>query len=1411
MRKYTLSYLQNLLCFSTPFLKNSHSNCRCYFLQLSNGYAKNIMKRTFFSILFTSLFINNYAAISVINENNDYASINHSVETNVIFSSANTTNKSFYMADIVSAPLAASVQIYASNATIANLVAAGGNLRWYDVAIGGTELPLTTALVDNVTYYVSQTVGGVESTRTAVLAKRISEVSQNFCGSATVANFVTAPVSNAKVNWYTTATGGEALASNTPLVSGNYYVEMEKTGSDFNIVKTNLQVPVGITTGDKGSIFFASLGGSSVQKMNSDGSNLVTLISGLSYPIGVSIDNMSNIWFAEYLGTSVGKITADGSNTIKYSNGLRQPYRVIVAPNGKVLIAEPSEGSVKQMNADGTDLQILKSNLGNIYDIQFLKDQKIIVTTDDGIFKMDANGDNLSKISNVETIYALAVDHQGRIVYIANGGLYRMNTDGLNVETLLTGLGLSLGIAIEDNGNILITDANNNRILRVESYITNRVLVSVSVNSQPGANNIIYVDANVSGGTGKGNSWGNAQKSLSDALKCARQQNDFIAANPLKIYVARGTYYPQYNAKDDKFTINDDRNNSFVLVKNVQLFGGFDPVNAINDLTKNRVFGDGGSVLSGDLGIKNNNSDDAYHVVVASGDLQHALMDGFTITKGNANGGGGVSSSISVNNNVIYNDYAGGIYTVNSSPNFLNLNINNNKAKSGAGIFNSGSSPLVRNSIIKDNNADDQGGGIYNENLSTLTVANSIINGNKAISKGGAISDNDSSSKIYNTIIWGNTALGLYADVYTQGNMVIKHSITQEYNTSQSADNNLVGVDPLFVNATVGDYRLRANSPAIDKGNNSFYITNGGSITDKDLGNSFRFSHCDIDIGVYEFQNGEDSFWTSSAWLDGFRPNQNRNACIESPYNIPNDFTANNIKIKPSGSLSIQPNHSVTVYGNITQAADNQIVLEIDASLLQINNNSINSNHKVTVKRGVKMRKMDYTYWGTPVSGQKLLNDTAINDGFSVGTPNGRIWEYNEPNDYFKASTDNYFVPGKAYAIRGKDSFDDNALSSSTYRYVGTANNGRYFVDVQKSKNTIVQGVEYEHGYNLIGNPYPSNIDFEAFYNLENNKNYIAAKAWFWTNSAPHINQSGSGYNGNNYATITLTGGVPPTTTQPDAGLTPTQFIKVGQGFIVQVKDPSSLISPLVKHSLTFDNSIRSNNTGVFYNAKNAKTKDRFWLELISPQGFTNTILIGYIPGATNQYDVDYDAEIMVIGDDALYTKQNGSRLQIEGRQYPLSKQDMLPLGTRFADAGIYKIHLRNPEGVFNQTQDIYLKDKLLNKTINLSEVENYSFQAVKGVEDNRFEIVYKPEAYLTTEATNKNQIKVYKTEHDFVVFSNTKKIQKLELYDVNGRLLSINQNEGKEMKINHEVLSNAVYLLKIYQEGELFIKKVIK
>jgi gliding motility-associated-like protein/uncharacterized repeat protein (TIGR01451 family) len=135
-----------------------------------------------------------------------------------------------------------------SNATVASLAATGTSVKWYTQATGGTALASTTALA-NGTYYASQTLNSCESATRASIRVTITATpaptasNQTFCeiSNATVANLAATGTS---VKWYTSPTGGTALASTTALVNGTYYASQTLNSCES---ATQAQITVTIT------------------------------------------------------------------------------------------------------------------------------------------------------------------------------------------------------------------------------------------------------------------------------------------------------------------------------------------------------------------------------------------------------------------------------------------------------------------------------------------------------------------------------------------------------------------------------------------------------------------------------------------------------------------------------------------------------------------------------------------------------------------------------------------------------------------------------------------------------------------------------------------------------------------------------------------------------------------------------------------------------------------------------------------------------------------------------------------------------------------------------------------------------------------------------------------------------------
>lgn len=550
--------------------------------------------------------------------------------------------------------------------------------------------------------------------------------------------------------------------------------------------------------------------------------------------------------------------------------------------------------------------------------------------------------------------------------------------------------------------------------------------------------------------------------------------------------------------------------------------------------------------------------------------------------------------------------------------------------------------------------------------------------------------------------------------------------------------------------------------------------------------------------------------WTSAMTWDNGMPNSLKRAVIASNYNTQKDgnIEAYDLLIKQSASVTVFADTFVKLIDKFANEGDeNTFVIQSDGDLLQVNN--VVNTGKITVKRSTRLPMMGYNYWSAPVTGQNLYQ---FSDGYNQAAPpvnpQGTPWKnffiYNEANNYFVTSLPNEmtlnaaseFQTGRGYAIRGKNSFPKTIAEKtlpSDFQFVGVPNNG----DLQ-SQN--LKWTNASRGYNMVGNPYPSNVDMDKFFDA--NKDIIEPKVYFWTNNDMSLlTQQGGSYSGNNYAIYNRVGGIAATFSGVNKAK-PKQAVKVGQGFIVRTK-ASGKDKPLV-----FNNEMRTSENGVFFNYKMAQ-KDRFWINLNSPSDINNEILVAYLPDATNDIDRDYDAELLSVGNDAIWTNVNNLKLGIQARASFNDTSDVVSLGVKFSESGDFTISINDKEGQFQSEQVIYLKDKS-NATITEISKYPYTFYANKGTETNRFEIIYQPEKTLSTENISKETISIYQHQ-DHIIVKSSEVINNVQLYDTLGRMVfTINSNQ-KDIAINAASFNAGMYIIKVNTVNNFVTKKLLK
>lgn len=230
-------------------------------------------------------------------------------------------------------------------------------------------------------------------------------------------------------------------------------------------------------------------------------------------------------------------------------------------------------------------------------------------------------------------------------------------------------------------------------------------------------------------------------------------------------------------------------------------------------------------------------------------------------------------------------------------------------------------------------------------------------------------------------------------------------------------------------------------------------------------------------------------------------------------------------------------------------------------------------------------------------------------------------------------------------------------------------------------------------------------------------------------------------------------------------------------------------------------------------NTDNSENKHRIWLDFIDPSGGTNTTLIGYVNGATNDKDRMFDAKNTTGEGLKLYSIIEDNAYIIQGRQLPFVDTDMVPLGINITEAGIQTIAINTLEGLFNNTdQNIYIEDTITGIIHNLNNAP-YTFTSDIGIINDRFVLRYTPNGSLGIEDFDVlNGIKVFEENEELVVKSDYGIIESIEVYDMLGRTLFIDTS----INLNNFIISaikpnNAALLLKIkLVDGKQKIAKII-
>ena len=357
------------------------------------------------------------------------------------------------------------------------------------------------------------------------------------------------------------------------------------------------------------------------------------------------------------------------------------------------------------------------------------------------------------------------------------------------------------------------------------------ILIRAAEPSTEEAKTGIYVDDDAIGAN-DGSSWENAYASLQDALTDAESVSG--PTGIVEVLVAQGIYTP-----DQGIGITPrDRTATFQLVDYVTLKGGFaglgEPDPNARDLAAYET------ILSGDLNMNDvdvndpeemkdepTRAENSYHVVTGSGTGETAILDGFTITGGNANAYSGTHS------------YGGGMYNVEGDPTltdclFVDNSVNGMWAR-GGGMYNDHSGPTLAGcTFITNYSSASRGGGIYNSDSSPMLTSCTFDNNYPS----GMYSGHSDDTTVTNCTFNDNHHSGMYSaysDSITARNCTFSNNGSGMY--FRNSGNSTVTNCTFSNNNGSGMYSESSSSNSTVR-NCTFTSNNGNGMYSSNSGNS---------------------------------------------------------------------------------------------------------------------------------------------------------------------------------------------------------------------------------------------------------------------------------------------------------------------------------------------------------------------------------------------------------------------------------------------------------------------------------------------------------------------------------------------------------------------------------------------
>ena len=469
------------------------------------------------------------------------------------------------------------------------------------------------------------------------------------------------------------------------------------------------------------------------------------------------------------------------------------------------------------------------------------------------------------------------------------------------------------------------------------------------------------------------------------------------------------------------------------------------------------------------------------------------------------------------------------------------------------------------------------------------------------------------------------------------------------------------------------------------------------------------------------------------------------------------DYIVKNVEIWTDKTLKITSTGALDIIGNIANTDENALIVDADingiGSLIH-NNDGVISKVNCYLDNSSVTRNWnaDWHFISSPVANQTIESfiPTEENYDFYSWSEFNSTWN-NQKKD--NSTTNNFYVDnglnfniGRGYLV---------AYENEGYKkFSGTLNNG----DVTFPLSCSTDGeyvVERFTGFNLVGNPYPSYIDWEA--EGWTRDMLELQTVWIYDDDV------------NNYITYTL-GGV-----ATNGG---SQYIAPCQAFFVKAASTGNFI---------MTNDIRTNEKSSF------RKNDNENIFKVRVNGASGQDEIAVVKG-----DNDDVIKMFSLNDDApsLYINKGVGDYSV----VYVDEENTIPLSFKSESMSKFTISLPETGHIFGE---IILEDKLTGEKVNL-QTESYTFIHSGNSNAERFVLKIaqssQPEAQSNFAYINNGEI----------IINDINGNAQINIYDVTGRRVYNNANMDAACHVHTGGYSSGVYIIRKIDDKGIKTQKIV-